>query len=135
MGELKGGCYSILVRVWRETVLDVGRLGRVVFPAGHYVYTGRDGSGSGLRIARHMKKEKRCRWHIDYLTSSDDVTFLEGIVHGSRGDRECDVNRRICGLPGAQVLTPGFGSSDCRRGCRSHLVYFEKKPCLVGYAI
>lgn len=134
-GDSCGGCYSILVRVRTGITLTVGRLGRRMFPSGYYVYTGRDARGVDSRIRRHLSKEKPYRWHIDYLTSAEGVKVLEAIVHRSQAEEECDVNQRICNLPGARILFQGFGSSDCRRGCGSHLVYFEKRPCLKKYAI
>ena len=30
--------------------------------------------------------------------------------------------RSLAQLPGAAVLAPGYGASDCRQGCRAHLV-------------
>jgi hypothetical protein len=53
-------------------------------------------------------------WHI----AQDDLSipYLDG---------------RLAALPGATILVHGFGASDCRAGCRAHLVAFPREvlPC------
>lgn len=130
----QSGCYSIIVDVQRGLEIGIGRLGRILFPAGYYVYTGRAKKGIDHRIRRHFNKKKQCRWHIDYLTSREDVRVIEAIVHRDAAEEECSVNQRLSRLPGSRVFAPGFGSSDCVAGCGSHLVYFKRKPRRVGHA-
>lgn len=125
-----GGCYTILIKVPEKIILDVGCLESLNFLSGYYVYTGRSRKGIHSRIQRHITKEKRCRWHIDYLTSADGVEVLDSIIYPSEAEEECFLNKQVCSLPGALILHPGFGSSDCLMGCESHLVYFKQKPCL-----
>ncbi len=130
-----GECYSILLKVERKISLNVGRLGPFSFPQGYYVYTGRAKGRVVARIQRHMRKEKRLRWHIDYLTSVPGVKLIKAIIHKSKAERECEINKMICKLSGAKILISGFGSSDCQSGCESHLVYFREKPLLKKYTI
>lgn len=40
---------------------------------------------------------------------------------------ECRLNGEILSLPGAEIVAPGFGSSDCP--CPSHLVYLGEELC------
>jgi Uri superfamily endonuclease len=56
------------------------------------------------------------RWHFDWLLSNPGVAIVK--VRRSTLE-ECALNRRT----GGRVLIPGFGASDCREGCRSHLRY------------
>ena len=123
-----GECYSLLIRVDEKLSLRVGRLGIVLFLPGYYSYTGRARIGLDARIARHMKKRKVCRWHIDYLTSADGVQVLKVIVHNHDAEKECKINRLLSGLPSARIYAPGFGASDCKQDCGSHLVYFSQRP-------
>jgi len=129
----KRECYSILLHLKREIILGVGSLGVIKFPRGYYIYTGRDRKNVDKRIQRHMKKGKRCRWHVDYLTSPCHVKFVDFVIHTASADYECKINKRISGLPGASIITPGFGSSDCRDSCGAHLIYFKEKPILRNY--
>ena len=96
--------------------LRVGRLGLRGFKAGIYFYVGSGGRSPLKRIARHIRKDKRKFWHIDYLTVHSKVIgafLLEADV-----SLECILAR---GLSKALVSIPGFGSSDCR--CGSHLFF------------
>jgi Uri superfamily endonuclease len=131
----QSGCYSIIVDVTRALEFRVGRLGRILFPAGYYVYTGRAKKGIGQRVRRHFKKKKPCHWHIDYLTSREDVRVMEAIVYSDNADEECAINQRLSRLPGSRVFAPGFGSSDCVAGCGSHLLYFKRRPRRIGHAV
>jgi Uri superfamily endonuclease len=67
------------------------------------------------RIARHFSKMKRLRWHIDYLLGPH--AKVVGVELFDR--EECAVNQNIEG----DLLVPGFGSTDCKSKCGSHLKY------------
>jgi len=51
-----------------------------MFPKGYYCYTGSArGSGSTNlkhRIGRHLKKEKRMFWHIDYVLKNQNINKI-----------------------------------------------------------
>lgn len=96
--------------------ITVGALGKQRFPAGHYVYTGSARRNLEARIRRHLARDKRLRWHIDYLLDRPGVRILEVTT----SDRpECAWNQSLRGI----IPVPGFGASDCRKGCGAHLVY------------
>jgi len=70
--------------------------------------------------------EKKCRWHIDFLTA---VTTLDEVWYTmDTTDRERQWANGLKQLRGARVPLDGFGSSDCR--CNSHLFFFQKRPSL-----
>ena len=106
--------YQLVIRVSRPLRIAVGRFGEFAFPAGDYVYTGSARRNFEARIARHLRKEKALRWHIDYLLTAKGVAVVE--VRRSKRD-ECELNRTTPG----EIVVPGFGASDCRHGCGSHL--------------
>jgi len=96
--------------------VSIGRLGEFDFPAGDYVYTGSARRNLEARVARHLRREKRLRWHIDYLLAAPGVTVSEV----RRSDvAECALNQATVG----RAPVPGFGASDCRQGCGSHLKF------------
>ena len=72
------------------------------------------------RIARHQRKEKKLRWHIDYLLSHSEVELVEVVVYPSEIKEECFYNQKLINKK-AEVPVKGFGSSDCRE-CPAHLV-------------
>ncbi len=108
--------YRLFIRVKRPVRLTVGRLGTFSFPAGRYVYTGSARRNLEARVARHLRKDKPLRWHIDYLLASPHAT-VERVERST--EAECVLNRQ----GGGTVPVPGFGASDCTAGCGAHLRY------------
>jgi Uri superfamily endonuclease len=106
--------YQLLIELRVARTIAVGRLGRFRFPAGWYVYTGSAKRGVDARVARHLKRDKPLHWHIDWLlaTPGANVRALRVLEAA-----ECAANARLAG----EIVAPGFGSSDCRAGCGSHL--------------
>jgi len=74
------------------------------------------------RLDRHKRREKRFRWHIDYLRNYADYLIVIPILTPEK--IECELAQNLKTL--AQSLIPHFGSSDCN--CESHLFYFEETP-------
>ena len=108
--------YQLFILVEKEMQLQIGKLGVFTFPAGHYVYTGSAKRNMDARISRHYSIHKKIKWHIDYLLAAADVSIFH--VKKFR-EGECQVNRKTDGI----IPAPGFGASDCREGCISHLKY------------
>ncbi len=118
------GVYHLILHLAKPVALRVGRLGRFRFAEGYYVYTGSAMDGLEPRLARHRRRRKKPWWHIDYLLRRAELIAVLGIPTQRR--RECERNHRVLSLRGAEIIAPGFGSSDCR--CPAHLVYFPRRP-------
>jgi len=108
--------YQLHIRLHRTRVIQVGKLGRFRFPAGDYGYTGSARRNIEARVRRHRSRDKKLRWHIDYLLAQPEAGITG--VQASR-EPECTVNART---PGTIVVARG-GAGDCRAGCGSHLKY------------
>lgn len=108
--------YQLLIQVSTPREICVGRLGIVPFSAGYYVYTGSARRHLEARVTRHLSPVKTLHWHIDYLLTSSGVQVV-----GWRCLREAEC--AIANLTRGLVVATGFGSSDCRAGCDSHLKY------------
>ncbi len=108
--------YQLFIHLAQPLRVRIGQLGEFDFPAGDYVYTGSARRNFEARIARHLRRDKRLRWHIDYLLAAPGVTVSE--VRRS-AVAECVLNQATVG----DVIVPGFGASDCRVGCGSHLKF------------
>ncbi len=122
------GSYSLLIRLRSPSEIQVGKRGRVHFPAGYYVYTGSAMNGLTTRISYHLRQgRKKPHWHIDYLLAASGSMVVGVIEHHSRLRQECQYNRRVALLPNAQVIRRKFGASDCRASCPSHLFYFGRR--------
>lgn len=117
------GAYLLLIRLWRDRTLDVGSLGAVRFPRGNYVYIGSGMGGLGARVERHLRRDKKVKWHIDGFLAV--ATATGAVLFPSVRRNECALARRVMGFPGATVII-GFGSSDCN--CPGHLVRLGPIP-------
>jgi len=125
------GVYTLIIRMRRPEEIRVGRLGSKVFPEGYYSYTG-SAFGRGAfnlngRVRRHLRQKESMRWHIDYLLSGKSAEIEAVVFSELNANRECKVSKSIGLLSGVEVIMTRFGSSDCRFGCRSHLLYFAEK--------
>jgi len=124
------GIYTLLLFLPKQVTLTIGKLGKQRFPIGYYTYTGsalgKGASSLKHRIARHLKKEKRSFWHIDYFLADESVSIEAVIVAETNENMECKTNQYIKTIMGAEVPVKGFGASDCRKNCKSHLLYFPE---------
>lgn len=124
----KTGIYTLLIKLNRESTIKVGKLGVYKFPKGIYAYTG-SALGRGAtdlrgRLQRHCSKIKRHFWHIDYFLSTNESQIKHVIFFETDRQEECNIVKRLVSL-GGNVIVRGFGASDCRSGCNSHLLFFE----------
>ncbi|WP_018954792.1 GIY-YIG nuclease family protein [Thioalkalivibrio sulfidiphilus] len=106
--------YQLLIVVDEAVSVRVGQLGEFAFAPGYYVYTGSARRGMKARLKRHLARDKRLRWHIDYLLANPHVTVVDVQI---LDQPECEVNQYITGT----IPVPGFGASDCTAGCGAHL--------------
>jgi adenylylsulfate kinase len=96
--------------------INVGSLGKIFFEKGLYAYVGSAQTNLEKRIQRHIHKNKKRFWHIDYLLESKLVDILKVFYKEAARKEECEIAKQISskGCP-----MGGFGSSDCK--CKSHL--------------
>jgi len=95
----------------------------VLFKKGDYLYIGSAKGCLEARLRRHLKKDKKSFWHIDYLLKNRRTqiskiwVILESI--------ECEIAEVFCRNPITETVRKGFGSSDCN--CLTHLFYIKSK--------
>ncbi len=119
---LDRGSYLVLLHLNRPRILPIGRLGRVRFSKGFYVYVGSAMANLSRRIRRHRVLRKRIHWHLDRLRPH--ARLVEALPIRSSDRLECELARAIEGI--ADWRVPGFGCSDCR--CESHLFGMTINP-------
>ncbi len=122
--DTEPGAYLLAIDLKRRLKLDIESLSRKISGAamlapGRYVYCGSayGPGGPGARIARHLRRDKVARWHVDRLTLAGEIIQTGTVAGGS----ECELCAGLRALPGVGVPLPGFGSSDCRV-CPAHLL-------------
>jgi Uri superfamily endonuclease len=106
--------------------VDVGAMGSVAFCSGWHVYVGSAlGAGGLKRLDRHIalaeKKDKRPKWHVDYLLMNENFPLRYTVSAATPLRLECLL---ATALGGEHV--PDFGCSDCT--CPSHLFFRKTDP-------
>jgi Uri superfamily endonuclease len=104
----------------------IGAMGEIAFRKGWHIYVGSALGPGGLKrlerhIALHEKKDKRPKWHVDYLLTNDNFPLRYAVSAATSLRLECLLASAIGG-----ENVPGFGCSDCT--CTSHLFYRESDP-------
>jgi Uri superfamily endonuclease len=122
---------SYLLALWLDAsqIIQIGKIGALEFPAGWYLYMGsaRGPGGLAARLVRHCRRlgpHKRAKWHVDFLRERAVWAGAWGRISDER--LECVWATACCRLPGAAIVAPGFGASDCR--CPAHLVHVPTLP-------
>ncbi len=122
------GIYTLIIFLSREICLNVGKLGQQKFLKGYYTYTGsalgKGASSLKRRVSRHLQKEKRNFWHIDFLLANENAAVTAVVAAQTNRRLECRLNRYIKREGGAKIPVKRFGASDCREDCKSHLLFF-----------
>lgn len=113
--------YQLFIRVHKGCDIRIGKLGAFHFPAGFYIYSGSAKRNIEARIKRHLSRDKKLRWHIDYLLNHPEAEVYDSKMFARD---ECTLNQKVRG----EIIARGFGASDCRNQCGSHLIYTGKQP-------
>jgi sugar fermentation stimulation protein A len=115
------GVYILVIDLEEKIDIKVGRLGHRSFSPGKYLYVGRAKKYLNGRLRRHLRKNKKKFWHIDYLLQHAELEEI-WLRRGSLD--ECQTAAMILSVcPEAACPVRGFGSSDCR--CPSHLMNYS----------
>jgi len=116
------GSYIIVLRLDRSSNIEIGKLGKINFPKGYYLYAGSAMKNLTRRVERHRRILKNKFWHIDYLR--EQTTFCAAIPIRSSVDLECEIAKSVRKIADWQIER--FGSSDC--SCSSHLYGLTRDP-------
>lgn len=115
------GIYVLILRLDKEKVIQVGKLGKFEFKKGHYAYIGSAlGTGGFKRVTRHFNvatgKNLTRKWHIDFLLPHSEVVCA--VLIPADESIECSMAKATGEFSSG---IPGFGCSDC--SCNSHLFF------------
>jgi len=119
--------YTLLLLCKRSFKRSIGRRGQIEIRKGYYLYTG-SAMGTGAvsleqRVARHRRRSKPMRWHVDYLTGRREIGVVNVICVTSERRLECQINQRIMSEFSVKPIFPRAGASDCN--CAGHLLFVE----------
>lgn len=121
--QINNGIYILELKVQSSIKFSHQRLGSLVLKKGFYYYVGSAQKHLIKRINRHLLKEKKLHWHIDYLTTNNKVTLGNTfIIPNLSKSYECKINKQLSSEFGFEYPIKNFGSSDCN-DCVSHLLF------------
>jgi Uri superfamily endonuclease len=110
------GSYVLLIEVKKDIEIVIGKLGKLHFKKGFYVYVGSALNSLEYRINRHVRTDKKIHWHIDYLLKCADIVNV--FIKENSKKEECRISYEF---EKNLKFLKGFGCSDCK--CNSHLFY------------
>jgi Uri superfamily endonuclease len=70
------------------------------------------------RLRRHLRKENKTYWHIDYLLKSNKSKISK--IWVIKKSVECEITNILLKSNIVDVVKKGFGSSDCK--CITHFL-------------
>ncbi len=117
------GIYILVINVSKRICLDIESLNRPCIDSGLYGYVGsaRGPGGIRARLEHHLRRDKkRLWWHIDYLTTKQEVVPLLTIYVNTLDDVERIFAETLIDIGCWQVAVPRFGSTD--KKTPSHLL-------------
>jgi Uri superfamily endonuclease len=119
------GIYVLIIAVENAINVDTGALGNLNLEKGLYAYVGSAQNNLEERLKRHLRKEKKKFWHIDYLLEDPRVKVLKVFYKRAARPEECRIAKELAkkGFP-----VRGFGSSDCK--CQTHLIKVQEYESL-----
>ena len=115
--------YLLKIRLEHPRPIRIGKLGTFLFTSGDYWYVGSAKRNLKQRVVRHLRKEKRLYWHIDYLLQHASITSV-----WCTSVSEEKLARSLSARMGTPVN--GFGASDKR--AKAHLFYGKEHNCLTA---
>ena len=114
------GSYILLIHLYEDKNIQVGRLGKLFFKKGYYAYVGSAMNGIEQRVQRHLRQNKKTHWHIDYLLEHAEIKNI--FYKENQQSEECmlaeKLNQKLKNIQ-------KFGCSDCK--CNSHLYHGSQK--------
>ena len=116
------GSYILVLKLKKDRGIDIGKLGRVPFKKGFYVYVGSAMANLSRRMERHRRLRKQHHWHIDDLRA--EAEFCSTLAIRSSDRLECEIAKAMAGV--AEWVVAQFGSSDC--SCQTHLFGMKEDP-------
>ena len=127
------GTYILVINLHKNTEIQIGSLGYILFNSGYYFYVGSamgTANSSTLvnRVKRHisLSNNKKLHWHIDYLLANINSSINRLYLIPSTERWECPIANELMDITDGYIKD--FGSSDCN--CISHLYYSKNSDCI-----
>lgn len=117
------GAYLILMKLINSKEIEIGKLGKIKFKKGYYIYVGSAMNSIKSRTGRYLRGIRKKKWHIDYFIEHTSLLYIVEIASDKR--IEAALSNLIESFEGVPIR--GFGNTDLKE-VPSNLYYFKKKP-------
>jgi sugar fermentation stimulation protein A len=125
---LNSGTYLLIVELIQPTNIIVKSGKLFTLEPGYYGYIGSALNGLKKRIDRHLRRNKKLHWHIDYLLQ---IASVRSVIYVKSNERiECSI---VQSLAEKHHYIREFGCSDCK--CKSHLIFTDNIKAMENNAI
>ena len=123
--DLLTGSYCLVLRIKKDIKIKIGKLGKILFKKGIYIYIGSGMNNLIKRIERHLgknkKSKKRLHWHIDYLLQNKDTEIIDVFIKESTKKEEEIIANFV--KKHSLGFIKNFGATDSK--LKSHLYYVK----------
>lgn len=116
------GIYILIIKLNKDSEIKIGSLKNLDFKKGIYAYIGSSQNNLEKRIERHLRKNKKIHWHIDYLLKNKNAKIINVSYKVADKSEECKTAKKLIKN---NIPITGFGCSDCK--CNSHLFRIKNK--------
>lgn len=97
------------------------------FKGGYYYYVGSAQKGFSKRVLRHLRKDKKLHWHIDYITTIKSGCIERiSIIENAAKSVEAELAYVLTSIFKLDDSILGFGNSDTKK-TKTHLFYSKSQ--------
>ncbi len=116
-----------MCKVKETHTVKVGALGNVKLEKGTIAYVGSawGPGGLGARICRHLSKEKKLKWHIDYILSSDKVEITH-VIYLPNAPKHLEEKLATELAKKGNIPAKKLGATDTK--APTHLIHLQQPP-------
>ncbi len=118
--KFNSGIYLLIIELDDDLKIRIGALGEIEFKKGIYCYVGSAQKNLIQRLKRHLRKDKKLHWHIDYLLRYAKVRRIY----------VAPLNKEYESIIANELMKYfdyilNFGNSDAKKD-KSHLFFINK---------
>ncbi len=120
--KFNSGIYLLVIELKDDLRIRVGSLGEIEFKKGIYCYVGSAQKNLIQRLKRHLRKDKKLHWHIDYFLKHAKIKRI--FVSRLNKEYESIIAKE---MEKTFPYIKNFGNSDAKdRNDESHLFYIVR---------
>ncbi|PIQ09169.1 MAG: endonuclease III [Ignavibacteriales bacterium CG18_big_fil_WC_8_21_14_2_50_31_20] len=127
MNNYDSGIYILELFAKENFLIANNKFNNVTFPKGFYYYIGSAQKNLKSRIYRHLAKQKKIHWHIDFLSTHKSLKISNVfVIPNALKVVEAEIANSFVEYFNAKIIAEGFGNSDTKE-TKTHLFFKNKQ--------